>query len=202
MRFPEYLFIFSLLPLIYIARKSKQERSRSARVKKLGIIFDEEQVPYFYIAGALSILLGILAWFSRKFLSDTAFSVMNEIGHVQLIRYSTWDPQKYSNIVLIILSELYYVTIGEELFFRGYVGGKLFRRYGYIKGNIMQAAIFILPYVYYHFMAPNQHIYAYIPLMLVMAWLCGWLRYKSKSIFPGMVLHTITTGVVAYSLML
>lgn len=202
MRFPEYLLIFSLLPLLYIARKSKKERSRSARVKKLGVIFEESQIPYFYIAGAMGILMGVFAWFTRGFMTDQAFSIMNDIGHVELIRYSTWDPLKYSNIPLILISQLFYASIGEEFFFRGYVGGKLFRRYGFTKGNLMQAGIFILPFIYYHFKAPTMHIYAYIPLMFVLALLCGWLRYKSKSIFPGMIVHAITTGVIAYTLML
>jgi len=46
-----------------------------------------------------------------------------------------------------LLREAFYVALGEEVFFRGLLGGYLERRFGFMKGNTMQAFVFLLPHL-------------------------------------------------------
>lgn len=194
MNFPLFLFLFLLPPLLYVARKTKRENSRKSRVKKLGFIKDKTQVPYLFIAIAFSAITIATVFLFRR-LVDINFA---SIHHTVLVYYGSWEPH-WDKILLCYFYELIYSAIGEEVLFRGYIGGKLFRKYGYIRGNITQTAIFLLPYLVYSLF--DVTVLGYVPVMIIMSWLSGWLRYKSKSVFPSIILHMLTTGTVAVTLM-
>lgn len=78
----------------------------------------------------------------------------------------------------------------EELLFRGLIGGALFRRMAFWKANLLQAAIFMMPHLLILLIAPSLWPLAIVlPLALGLA--NGWLRQKSGSIGPGVLLHAI-----------
>ena len=93
----------------------------------------------------------------------------------------------FTSILLAFLNEFFFTALGEEVFFRGLVGGWLMRRFGFPLGNALQTLIFLLPHL------PVLLIGLW-PLLigpLLGGWLLGWLRFKSDSILPGMFVHAL-----------
>lgn len=78
---------------------------------------------------------------------------------------------------------------GEEVFFRGLVGGVLFRRLGFGWGNLVQALIFLVPHLALLLVDPR--LWPLLPVQFAAGWLLGWLRHKTGSFVPGAAAHTI-----------
>jgi membrane protease YdiL (CAAX protease family) len=93
------------------------------------------------------------------------------------------------SILSAFLNETFFTALGEEAFFRGLVGGWLMRHFGFFVGNTLQTLIFLLPHLPILFVAASFWPLLAFPLLL--GWVNGWLRYKSDSIFPGMLIHAV-----------
>lgn len=103
------------------------------------------------------------------------------------------------NLMLIFLLELLNRALPEEVFFRGWLGGCMVRRFGFWLGNTLQALVFLLP----HLMLLTI-TYALWPITLVQfaaGWLQGWLRWRSESVIPSTIVHTITNVLGALSVL-
>ncbi len=88
--------------------------------------------------------------------------------------------------------------IPEELLFRGLIGGALFRRLSFWTANVLQAACFLVPHLLLLFFAPSLWPIA-VTLPLAMGLVAGWLRHRSGSIGPAIILHAVpnTVGALA-----
>lgn len=90
-------------------------------------------------------------------------------------------------------------AVGEEIFFRGLVGGALVRRLGFSWGNLLQSAIFLVPHM--PLLLLDAALWPVLPLQFLSAWLLGWLRTKTGTFVPGGILHAIVnTGAGLFSL--
>ena len=89
-------------------------------------------------------------------------------------------------------------ALGEEVFFRGLLGGILVRRLGFAVGNLLQAVIFLLPHA--ALLLVDASLWPLLPVQFVAGWLLGWLRTRSGSFVPGALVHAIANvgaGLVA-----
>ena len=95
----------------------------------------------------------------------------------------------FSSIGIAFLNEFFFTALGEEVFFRGLVGGWLMRRFGFLVGNTLQTLIFLLP----HFLTllVAAYLWPLLAFPALLGWLNGWLRYKSDSVLPGMLVHAL-----------
>ncbi len=93
------------------------------------------------------------------------------------------------SIGIAFLNEFFFTALGEEVFFRGLVGGWLMRRLGFQAGNALQTLIFLIPHAFILLVGPSFWPLLVVPAIL--GWLNGWLRYKSESILPGMLIHAL-----------
>lgn len=87
---------------------------------------------------------------------------------------------------------------GEEIFFRGLLGGVLMRRLGFFWGNLLQAALFLIPHL--PLLLVDSRLLPLLPAQFLAGWLLGWLRHKTGSFIPGAVLHAVvnvTVGLIA-----
>ena len=155
-------------------------------------------------------ILPLLGWrlgAPRYYLGALLFSLVTAIPFVLLVIFvfpdlfrhpSPGTTQYYyahlslsfSSLGIAFLNELFFTALGEEVFFRGLVGGWLMRRCGFLVGNTLQALIFLLPHLILLVVAVG--LWPLLVLQFLFGWLAGWLRYKSDSIFPGMLIHALT----------
>jgi membrane protease YdiL (CAAX protease family) len=101
---------------------------------------------------------------------------------------------QYASVDLGILTLLYaffresiYVALGEELFFRGLLGGWLMRHLGYWVGNSVQSLVFLAPHLLV--LSAGLELWPLLLAPLVSGWFYGWLLYRSGSILPGWLAH-------------
>ncbi len=88
-------------------------------------------------------------------------------------------------------------AIGEEVFFRGLLGGVFMRRLGFGWGNFLQAAVFLLPHL--ALLLIDLRLWPIIPVQFAAGWLLGWLRDKTGTFVPGAAVHVvanITAGLI------
>lgn len=89
-------------------------------------------------------------------------------------------------------------AVGEEIFFRGLLGGVLIRRLGFAVGNLAQAAIFLVPHL--ALLLADLRLWPLLPVQFAAGWLLGWLRHRTGSFVPGAVIHAganLLAGLIA-----
>jgi|AntRauTorcE11898_2_1112593.scaffolds.fasta_scaffold09429_2 membrane protease YdiL (CAAX protease family) len=182
MDIPLQLLIYISIILIYTFYKKKKGQSLKLTSKRLGLSLSYGK---YYLWGVLIAAFSIL--FSWLILSFFPF----EISLLNDSAYSNYDIKEISliSILFVLLKELVYVTFGEELIFRGLIGGYLFKKFNFIVANTLQTIIFLLPHLLLLFI--SLKLYPFLLIIMFAGWFLGWLRYKSNSIFPGVLAHTI-----------
>lgn len=103
--------------------------------------------------------------------------------------YTGW-PRNLDSLVLIFLLELLNRALPEEVFFRGWLGGFMVRRLGFWVGNTLQALVFLLPHLL--LLTITQALWPITLVQFAAGWLQGWLRWRSESVIPSTIVHTIT----------
>lgn len=78
----------------------------------------------------------------------------------------------------------------EELLFRGWAQGLLTRRFGVRSGILLQAVAFGLLHL--------DQLWAIPPIILIGLG-CGWLRHRSGSLWPGVLLHVLNNSLALVS---
>ncbi|MDQ2713326.1 MAG: CPBP family intramembrane metalloprotease [Chloroflexota bacterium] len=96
--------------------------------------------------------------------------------------------------LFIFFSEAVFNTLGEEIFFRGLLGGWLMKRCGFFVGNTIQALLFVLPHLLLILLASPRY-WLVLPFDLLAGWVLGWLRFRSGSIWAGWLSHTLVNTV-------
>jgi membrane protease YdiL (CAAX protease family) len=91
--------------------------------------------------------------------------------------------------------EALYAAWGEESFFRGWLQGWAERRWGFWRGNALQAGAFLLPHLL--LLAISPALWPVLPLVLAGGWTNGWLRHRSGSILPGWLTHSVANATAA-----
>jgi len=105
--------------------------------------------------------------------------------------YAGWEIS-LATITLAILREGLFTALGEEVFFRGLLGGWLNRRLGFLAGNTLQSLIFLIPHLL--ILLLDLRLWPVLIAPLILGWLFGWLRYRSDSILPGWLAHTLVNA--------
>ena len=132
-------------------------------------------------------LTGLTFWlFARDLLLHPA-------AHTTQAAYAHLAPSP-GTFLSIFFSEAFFNTLGEELFFRGLLGGWLMKRWGFFMGNTVQALLFVLPHTLLILLASPSYWFV-LPFDLLAGWALGWLRYCSGSIWPGWLSHTLVNMV-------
>jgi len=112
--------------------------------------------------------------------------------------YAGWSPSLISFIYAWV-REAFYIALGEEVFFRGLLGGWLERRLGFRVGNSVQAIVFLLPHLL--LLMISTSFWLVVIVQFLAGWVLGWLRSKSGSIFPGWLAHSLMNAIGALASM-
>lgn len=168
------LLLLSLPSLLYARRLRRSGWDRHEALRAVGLRCGSRRayalalilVP---IAGGLAIVLvGLIP-----------SSILH--GHSKNVVGTPTTATGYAGIVVLALAE--------EMLFRGFLAGLLFRRYGFQIGNAIQATVFLAPHLLLLLVSPR--LWPILPLQLIAGWTLGWLRNRSDSIAPGWLLHAL-----------
>lgn len=190
--FPIQPFLFAIPSLAYLAINKAKGRSWSQVLHEVG--WTRTSVAHLAIGLFLGILPGAL-------LLSLPHALPPEIIHNPSMAqsvYAAW-PVSLGSFLLAILREASYVTLGEEILFRGFLGGLLMRRVGFALGNVMQASLFLLPHLL--LLTVSRDLWPLLPVQFVAGWLFGWLLHRSGSILPGWVAHSLANAFGALAFM-
>lgn len=92
-------------------------------------------------------------------------------------------------VALAFIWEAIFNALGEEVFFRGLLGGWLMERFGFRLGNLVQAACFLIPHLL--LLVISLRLWPALLFQFAGGYLLGWLRHRSGSILPGWLSHTL-----------
>jgi len=192
MNIPLQLVVLSLPSLIYIAIHRRRGKKWNEVFEKVGW----QGCPRIYFLWGLGVmvLVGGLGGLAFRLVPQEVFQDPN----INVSEYAGWTPGIIS-FLLIWLREAIYVALGEEIFFRGLLGGWLTRRFGFAIGNAVQALIFLLPHLF--LLLVSLTLWPIILVQLLAGWSLGWLRYHSNSILPGWLVHSLTNAFGALAVM-
>lgn len=189
------LIIYIIPAIIYALVVKLKERTTGREImRRLGLTLGE---GHYYLWALGFTLLGIVV--SLGVLRLIPASVMNEKN----IATSQFAGQQLTmtNLLSALLFGMFQTGLGEELFFRGLIGGWLGRRTSLWIANVIQAAIFTLPHLLLLTIEPRLWPIA-LALPFVSGLMLGWLRLKSGSIFPGWIVHGLGNTVSAVAVMI
>jgi membrane protease YdiL (CAAX protease family) len=192
MDLPLQLIVFSIPSLVYIAVHRRCGEKWDEVFRKIG--WQGSRPIYFLWSLGVIILVGGLGWLAFQ-------AVPSEVLQDPNINISDYAglTLSVSSFLLVWLREAIYVALGEEIFFRGFLGGWLVRRLGFAIGNTVQALVFLLPHLL--LLLVSQRLWPTIIVQLIAGWLLGWLRYRSNSILPGWLAHSLTNAFGALAAM-
>ena len=125
---PLQLILLSIPSLIALMVGRRRGQQWSAVLRNIGWCGSR---PIFFLwAIGVLLIVGGLGWLAIQ-------SVPTDILHNPALSTSAYTGWAFnvSSFLLIWLRESLYVALGEELFFRGFLGGWLIRRLGFVIGN-------------------------------------------------------------------
>jgi uncharacterized protein len=188
---PLQLILFSLPSIIYIIILRRRGAGWKEAFNRVGWV-GGPPVWYLWAFGA-TLILGLLGFFAFQQIP------LEILDHPNLAasQYADLTPG-LSAILIILVREAFYIALGEEVFFRGFLGGWLFRRLGFGVGNLIQAVIFLLPHLL--LLMVSIELWIILPVQFLAGWVYGWLCYRSGSILPGWLSHTLinVSGALAF----
>jgi uncharacterized protein len=189
---PLQLIIFSIPSLFYLAARTRLGDPWKTVFQKIGWVSSR---PIYYLYSLVAtILTGSLGWLAF-------LSISPEILQDPNLNISAYSDLTFSltSLLIVLVQEAIYVALGEEIFFRGLLGGWLIRRYGFRTGNLIQALIFLLPH--FLLLLVSLDLWPILIVQFLAGWLLGWLRDRSKSILPGWLAHSLINTLGAFAAM-
>jgi membrane protease YdiL (CAAX protease family) len=192
MDLPLQLVVFSIPSLIYVAACRRHGKKWNEVLRKIG--WQGCRPIHFLGSLGVIILVGGLGWLAFQAVPSDVLQDPN----ISISDYTGWTLS-VASFLLVWLREAFYVALGEEIFFRGFLGGWLVRRLGFAIGNTVQALVFLLPHLL--LLLVSQSLWPIIVVQLIAGWLLGWLRYRSDSILPGWLAHSLINAFGALAAM-
>ncbi|WP_374686885.1 lysostaphin resistance A-like protein [Promineifilum sp.] len=182
MNIPLQLIVFGGIALLYVIyRRLRGDPWREA-LSKVGLR-GSPAVYYLWALGVVVIIAALSALVFRFIPAD----LLNDPQIAQSAY--TGLALTAANVARVFLIEALTVALGEELFFRGLLGGALMRRFGFVIGNLIQSLLFLLPHLF--LLTASARLGLLLPVQWLAGWLQGWLFWRSKSMLPGWLAHTL-----------
>ena len=192
MELPLQLIVLTVPSLVYIVVRRRLGDRWADVLGKIG--WQGSRSVFFLWGLGVVIVVGGLGWLAFQAVPSEVLQDPN----INVSDYTGW-ALSLTSFLLVWLREAIYVALGEEILFRGLLGGWLFHRLGFARGNIVQAFLFLLPHLL--LLLVSQRLWPVILVQLIAGWLLGLLRYRSNSILPGWLAHSLTNALGALAAM-
>ena len=189
---PAQLLVFSIPSLIYFIFMIRRGEKGKSVLKNLGL--NGSNAPFYLEGVGAAVAVGGPLWLVLRMVPSSVL----ESPMVSVSVYAGWSLT-LSSFMFALLREAFYVALGEEVFFRGMLGGWLVRRFGFMRGNTMQALVFLLPHLL--LLLVSLSFWVVVVVQFLAGWVLGWLRSRSGSIFPGWLAHSLINAFGALSAM-
>jgi len=189
---PLQLIGLTIPSLVYVVVRRRLGERWGEVLGKIG--WQGSRPAYFLWGLGLAIVVGGLGWLAFQAVPSEVLQDPN----INISDYAGWTLS-LTSFLLVWLREAIYVALGEEILFRGFLGGWLFRRLGFARGNTVQALVFLLPHLV--LLLVSRSLWPVILVQLIAGWLLGLLRYRSNSILPGWLAHSLTNALGALAAM-
>ena len=180
--------LFSIPSIIYLVFQQRLGESLGEIITKIG--WQGSRPVHYLWSLVVTLIIGALGWIVFRTVPAEIFGDPN-------INVDAYAGLKLNIVTFLYIwfREAIFVALGEEIFFRGFLGGLLYRRFGFTTGNIFQAMIFLLPHLL--LLTVSFNLWPLLVVQLVGGWLLGWLRMISGSILPGWLTHSIINALGA-----
>ena len=182
MEIPAQLILFSIPAIAYFIIQIRRGEKRSKVVKNLGLSGCAHR---FYLEGlVVAIVIGVPMWLVLQ-------RIPSEVFENQMVSISIYEGMSLglSSFFYVLFREVFYVALGEEILFRGLLGGYFVRRFGFKMGNILQAFVFLVPHLLLLYVSISFSVV--VVAQFFAGWIFGWLRSRSGSIFPSWLAHSL-----------
>jgi len=173
MEIPVALILFSLPSFIYLFINKVRKQDTRSIFRNIG--WAKPNRKYLLIGLALGLIPGLFAFLITKYLPP---DLLEQPGIAQMA-YSGWSLS-IASFVLALLREAIYTALGEEILFRGFIGGLLIRRLGFAAGNIFQSLIFLLPHAL--ILTIDANLWPILIPQFIAGWLFGWLFFINRGV--------------------
>jgi membrane protease YdiL (CAAX protease family) len=168
------LVIFSLPSLIYMRRLRRSGSSEDRSLTAVGL----RTGPWSAYVLALALVVPVAA------LAAILLNVIpSGILHGQSKNVVAASTTAGGDVAVVLLA------LAEEMFFRGWLAGLLFKRLGFAAGNLVQSFVFLAPHLL--LLLVSLRLWPILPLQLTAGWMLGWLRWRSDSIGPCWLAHAL-----------
>jgi membrane protease YdiL (CAAX protease family) len=189
---PVQLLLYAIPCTIYAIVQRLRGRTWSQIATNLGLrrgqpVYYVWAIVLFVVLGLLSLVM-ILVFFPGYY--DRPGIAASQYADVEL---------GILTVFYAFFREAIYVALGEELFFRGLVGGWLMRRLGFWVGNALQSLVFLVPHLFV--LSAGLDLWPLLLAPFISGWLYGWLLYRSGSILPGWLGHSLGIAFAAAGVM-
>lgn len=182
MNIPIQPILLSLPSTIYIIVKKYQKQEWHDISKKIGLRLPRPK--YLGIGFALGLIPGLITLIFPNLLP----SFLLDQEQIAQTVYTNWNLS-FISFSLAFIREAFYTALGEEIFFRGFLGGILIRKFGFVVGNGIQSLLFVLPHLL--LLTISLKLWPLLLLQLFGGWVYGWLFYKTDSIIPSWLAHSL-----------
>jgi uncharacterized protein len=168
------LIIFSLPSLGYL--RLARRRGRAPGEARAAVGWRTGRPADYALAVAVTALLLPVTYLALR---AVPAGLVTSSAHVHLSYGRASSTGGYLAIALLAMAE--------EILFRGFIGGIMFRRYGFAAGNAIQALAFLAPHLL--LLLASTGLWPLLPVQLLAGWMLGLLRWKSSSVGPSSVAH-------------
>jgi membrane protease YdiL (CAAX protease family) len=182
MNIPFQLIFFSIPSIIFIFVQRIKKQDWNLIIKNIGL--KGTQVKYIAIGLGMGLVPGLFSLLLPDILPT---DILNQPGIAQSV-YTGWSLS-VSSFLLAFLREAIYIALGEEIFFRGFLGKLLYRKLGFIAGNLIQSIVFLLPHLL--LLTISLRLWPILIAQFIGGWLYGWLCHQSDSILPSWLAHSL-----------
>lgn len=152
-------------------------------------------IRYLFIGLSIGVIPGV---FTFLYSQSIPIEIL-ESPKIATSQYAGWSPS-LATFVAVLLREAFFTALGEEIFFRGFLGGWLIRRFGFFVGNLLQAIVFLLPHLF--LLTVSITLWPILIAQFIAGWLYGWLLYESGSILPSWIAHSLSNAFGAMAFMM
>jgi len=185
MTVPLQTIVFCLPAVIVFIVRRRQGLSWAEARRELG--WKGASVRYLGLGLLLGLIPGVILLPGVEVIPS---EVMDD-PNIANTRYAGWVATPAS-FLLALAYEAFYVALGEEVLFRGLIGGFLFRWLGFAVGNVLQAMLFLLPHLL--LLTVSTSLWPLLLSQFLGGWLNGWLLFRSESVLPGWIAHSLGNG--------